>query len=34
MLVSLATLAIILSVIIVPGLLIQSMDERGEAQKG
>lgn len=34
MLTSLFVLGIILSVIIVPGLVIQSMDERGGAQKG
>jgi hypothetical protein len=34
MLVSLVTLAIILSVIIVPGLLLQTTDEHAEAQEG
>lgn len=34
MLVSLITLAIILSVIIVPGLVLQAMDDTAGAQKG
>ena len=34
MLVSLITMAVILSVIIVPGLLLQAMDEKAESQKG
>ncbi len=34
MLTSLIVLGIILSIIIVPGLVIQSMDDRADAQKG
>ena len=34
MLTSLITLAIILAIIIVPGMAIQYMEERADAQKG